>query len=367
MSEKNVPLGIKEKSKFYDYSIINGEIEKEESKGNKIALIVITSNRGDGKTTQTLKKMFALHEENELYQFGVLFRQQGEVADLLGLIENFAGLFTEYTGDFKMNTYCKGLFTEVTRDGITLCWGFCMHNVDALKKHSLMFTHVEEIFFDEYQKEDGRYLTNEIKRFLSVVTTVGRGQGKSSRPIKVTLLGNYVTLMNPYLIYLGVHKRIRDNTKFLRGKHWICHFNINENAKNEMLENPLLEIFSKEKYIQSSAEGIYLNDSDTFIQKTPRGKNFNLCTIIYEGRYYGVLEFYNEGLVYVTDDKGVVRRDHDQLLTFKQGDHSQNTMLVSHYDYIYKGLMKYYKKGLLRFKNIECKNMMFDFLAISVI
>lgn len=363
---KNVPRGTKEKTKFYDYSIINREIEKEEAKGNDIALIIITSNRGDGKTTQTIRKMMECHKQNELFQFAILFRNQSEVADVEKLINSFILLFPEYSGKITSKSYVKGLFVEVLLDDVTLCWGFCMHNVDALKKHSLLFTHIEEMFFDEYQKEDGRYLKDEIKKFLSVCTTIGRGQGMSSRPIKVTLLGNYVTLMNPYLIYLDVHKRIRDNTKFLRGPHWICHFHINEIAKSEMQNNPLLSIFSEEKYLKSSSEGVYLNDSNLFIQSTPKGKNFNLCTIVHNNRYYAVLEFYNNGIVYVTDDKNVVRKNHEQLLAFKDNDHNQNTMLISHYDYIYKSLKSYYHRGILRFRNIESKNMMFDILAIDM-
>lgn len=54
--------------------------------------------------------------------------------------------------------------------------------------------------FDEFQSENNDYCPNEVQKFISVHTSVARGQGKQLRYVPVYMLSNPVTLLNPYYI-----------------------------------------------------------------------------------------------------------------------------------------------------------------------
>ena len=54
------------------------------------------------------------------------------------------------------------------------------------------------MIFDEFQSETNHYCTDEIRKFISVHTSVARGQGKQSRYVPVFMLSNPVSIINPY-------------------------------------------------------------------------------------------------------------------------------------------------------------------------
>jgi hypothetical protein len=77
------------------------------------------------------------------------------------------------------------------------------------------------MIFDEFQSESNHYCSDEIKKFISIHTSVARGQGEQVRYVPVYMLSNPVSLINPYYVELGISNRLRDDTKFLRGHGFI--------------------------------------------------------------------------------------------------------------------------------------------------
>ena len=101
---------------------------------------------------------------------------------------------------------------------------------------------------EEFQTESGAYLNNEIGKLQSILTSVSRGGGKQSRFMRLILLSNNVSLMNPYFIFLGVYRNYQKGTKFLHGKGYVFEFAFNESASKAMEENRLLKAFRNSDY-----------------------------------------------------------------------------------------------------------------------
>jgi len=225
-----------------------------------------------------------------------------------------------------------------------------------------MFTQVESIIFDEFQPENGKYLPKEIEKLQSVLLTIARGGGEQSRSIKCYLLGNMVTLMNPYFIYFGIHKRLKSDTVFMRGNGWIAEFGFNEAAAEAIKKNGISRAFSHNRYLQYSTEKVYLFDADVFIEKL-KGRNAYLATIVNDNVRFGVREYYDDGIL-------LISKKHDPscktVVAFKAGDHAQNTIMLSRNSYIFSNINQAFKAGYLRFDDMETKNAIFDILAIDI-
>ena len=347
-----------DKVKYYNPNII---LNKKDLNGNEPNIFIITSNRSAGKTTGFLKKAI----ENYLKtggQVALLYRFNYELSDGHKLFEEIFNLYPEYKGEMKSIAMARGLFYQMTYNDKILGYAIALNNVDSMKKYSALFSKIEMIIFDEYQTESGKYLPNEVKKFQSILMTIARGGGKQSRTnVKAILLGNTVTIMNPYLIEFDIHKRLQKDTRFIRGDGWIAEFSFNESASNSIKENGLFKGF-KDGYKEFSTENIYLYNAMTFIDK-PSGSFKYVCTILNEGIRYGVRLYWEEGILLINKKPD---RDFKTVITFKNGDHNQNVLMANRFSWAFKTIKDAYYSGTLRFDDLKTKSMIFDILSIDV-
>lgn len=341
----------------YDKILKQKDINKKEP-----SMYIVTSNRSDGKTYATKTLFLEKFQENNLHQFAYIYRYAYELTALSTFFDDIFEDRPDLKGEIEVKSHCKGMMVEVLKDGITMCWGLSLNNIDSIKKYSSLFRNIEMMAFDEYQTESGKYLTNEVEKMQSLIITVARGGGKQSRPIKVFMCGNNVTLLNPYLLSLEVYKRMKPGMHFCRGNGWICEFNFNENASRAIQENPINTIFTNTKYLDYSTQNKYLVDNSAFISKQPKGKYRYMFTFIINGQEYACREYFKDGIIYINK-----KIESGQLvLAFKDSDHNQRSMLIDHYSEIYKYIKKSYKQGFLYFQDEECKNAIFEVMAIDL-
>lgn len=348
------------------YSLDNIKKQKDIN-GNEPFFYMITGNRSAGKTTALLLESLKLHKETGK-QTLFLYRVKDEIGSVGEIYKDVLQLYPEYGLSVETKKIVHGIIARMiltTQDGEQSVLGFAvaLNDCDKLKKYSSIFVDVELIVFDEYQLENGRYLKNEIQKLQSVIYSVCRGGGKQSRAVKTYLLGNTVTLMNPYFIFFGIHKRLRDNTHFIRGDRWLAEFEFNDDASKAIDENPLTAVFKNSNYVKYSKENVYLSDSSAFIDKAT-GKSNYLFTIIQDNDSYAVREYYEQGIVFV--DR-TVDGSCKNVVTFDSASHNQNTLMLSTHAYIFDYLNTSYKMGMLRFKDLKCKNVILDILSISIL
>lgn len=326
--------------------------------GKKPELYFCTTNRTGGKTTYfnrlavnrflRNKEKFLLYYRyaNELDSVGEKFFK--DVGDLF---------FKGHEMSEKMRN--KGTFCELFLNGESCGYAVALNYAEKVKKLSHLFSDVKLALFDEFQSETDAYVSREIEKFLSINTSIARGQGKQRRYVPHIFIGNPITTINPYYTCLGISDRLTKQTKFLRGDGWVLEQGFNESASIAQAESPLLRAFSNEKYIAYGREGVYLNDTDTLIER-PEGRSTYMCTIRYNGNHYGVRAFLDSGIIYCDNNPDLTYPDRFASDT---NGIDANYVLLSMNQTLLSQLRLYWQHGCFRFKNQECKKAIIKILS----
>ncbi len=326
--------------------------------GNKPEMFLCTTNRSGGKTTyfgRLCVNRFLKHGE----KFGLLYRYNYELDDCAEkFFKDIGSLF------FKGKTMtskrrASGIFHELFLDEVSCGYAISLNSSDQIKKYSHLFVDIERMIFDEFQSETNHYCTDEIKKFISVHTSIARGANKHVRYVPVFMLSNPVSIINPYYVELGISGRLRNDTKFLRGNGFVLEHGFVESASKAQLESGFNKAFSKNSYVSYSAQNTYLNDSTAFIDK-PIGENRYICTIKYKNVNYGVREYGEMGVLYCDDSSDDTFKNKIVVTT---DDHEINYVMLKRNDFFLNNLRYFFEKGAFRFKDLRCKEVILKALS----
>lgn len=324
----------------------------------KPEIYICTSNRSAGKTT-----FFGRLCVNKFLKSGskfmLIYRFNYELDDCADkFFKDLSGLyFKDKTMSSKRRA--SGIFHELFINDESCGYAISLNSADQLKKYSHLFSDVERMLFDEFQSETNHYCNDEIKKFISIHTSVSRGQGEQVRKVDVYMLSNPVSLINPYYVELGISERLKSETKFLRGNGFVLEQGFNKSASEAQKSSAFNKAFSKNIYTAYSSECIYLNDNKTFIEK-PNGIGRYLCTIRYNGVDYGVREYANEGIIYVDDKCDYTFKIK---ITVTTEDHQVNYVMLKRNDIFLTNLRYYFERGCFRFKDLQCKEAILKSLS----
>ena len=339
-------------AKFYDGNKIINTLDLEKQKP---AIVMICGNRTAGKTFWC-KKYCVRTWTKKHRKFIVLVRFGYQ---LTGMVDTFFKDLLEVgvvEGEFTQQTVVKNSIEEIFMDGVVCGYVVALNNADSIKRNSTLFTDVDVIFFDEFQSETGKYCPNEIQKFISIYTSVARGGGKQSRYVLTLMCSNNVTLLNPYYCEFDIPSRLQRDTKILRGNGWILEITFNESASEAIKTSGIGRAFANNKYMSYSSENIYLNDSDTFIEKY-HGPKTLYWIIDYDGETYGIWNCGNFFYISTQYDPNFKRR-----YAIDVNDHNLSTILIKSGNVDYKLWREFFDNGLFRFENLKCKQLMFAML-----
>lgn len=318
--------------------------------GKKPEIYIASSNRTGGKTTYFNR--FAVNGyKNKKEKFMLIYRYKYEIQDVAEkFFKDINALF--FPGDrMTEKTKANGIYKELFLNDFSCGYAVCLSCADAIKKVSHELTDTSKMLFDEFQSEQNRYLPGEIEKLLSIHTSVARGRGQMVRYVPIYMISNPVSLLNPYYAALGISERLNINTRFLRGDGFVLEQNINENAKNAQNESAFNRAFSKSKYTEYAAQGIYLNDNKAFIEK-PKGRSRYICTLKYNDTNFGVREFADLGIIYCDDRPDL---SHPYKVSITTEDHNINYVMLKRNDMLIYALRDYFEKGCFRFKDLKSK------------
>lgn len=326
--------------------------------GKKPEILMVTTNRTGGKTTYFGRLCVNKFKKGQ-GKFALLYRYNYELDDCADKF--FKDLSTLFFSGSVMESKRKasGIFHELFLDGESCGYALSLNSADQLKKYSHLFSDVNRMIFDEFQSESNHYCSDEIKKFISIHTSVARGQGEQVRYVPVYMLSNPVSLINPYYVELGISNRLRDDTKFLRGHGFILEQGFIDSASIAQKESGFNKAFSKNSYVAYSSECVYLNDNKAFIEK-PNGIGRYLCTIKYNGTDFGVREFADSGFIYVDDRPDT---SYKYKITVTTSDHEINYVMLKRNDMFLTNLRFYFEKGCFRFKDLRCKEAILKALS----
>lgn len=326
--------------------------------GKKPELIMVTTNRTGGKTTY-FGRLCVNRWFDKKEKFALLYRYNYE---LDGCADNF---FKDLNGlFFKGHTMssqkrAKGIYHELFMDDVSCGYAISLNSADQIKKRSHFFSDVERIIFDEFQSETNNYCPDEITKFLSVHTSIARGQNQQRRYVPVYMIGNPVSIINPYYTELGISERLKSDTKFLRGDGFVLEQGFNESASKAQKDGGINRAFAKNSYVAYSAENVYLHDNKAFIEK-PIGNSRYLATIKYNGTEYAIREYGDLGILYCDDKADSTFKNKISVTT---DDHEVNYVMLKRNSMFLMNLRYFFEHGCFRFKDLRCKNAVLKALS----
>lgn len=342
-------------TQFYDGTKL---LSLKDLDGNQPELFLCTTNRSGGKTTyfsRLLVNRFLKNKE----KFALLFRFK---YDLVGCAEKFfkdiQGLFfPEY--EMTAKPFGRGEFFQLYLNDELCGYALAINCADTIKRYSHTLSDTSRIFFDEFQSETEHYASNEIQKFISIHTSIARGQGKQARYVPVYMCGNYVSILNPYFVELGISERLRHDTKFLRGHGFVLEQGFVKSASDAQLTTGFNKAFKNNQYVAYSAQNVYLNDNLSFIAK-PDGKSRYVATVKADGKNFSIREYPDAGIVYVSKH---VDASCPTRISATTEDHQINYVMRNTYKLFLMNLKILFDKGCFRFQDLESKAATFKLLG----
>ena len=326
--------------------------------GNRPEIYMCTTNRTGGKTTY-FGRLVVNRFLDKREKFGLLYRYNYELDDCAEKFFKDIGelFFNGYTMTSKKRA--KGIYHDLYLNGEPCGYAVSINSADQVKKNSHFFSDVKRLIFDEFQSESNTYCPNEIKKFISVHTSMARGQGEQNRYLPVYMLSNPVSIINPYYVELGISSRLTDETRFLRGDGFVLEQGFVESAADAQKSSGFNKAFARNSYVAYSSESVYLNDNKAFVDR-PQGVGRYMATLKYNGQTYGIREFAEAGVIYCDD-----RADETFPLkiTVTTDDHELNYVMLKRNDLFLFNLRYYFERGCFRFKDLRCKEAVLKSLS----
>ena len=326
--------------------------------GNRPEIYMCTTNRTGGKTTY-FGRLVVNRFLDKREKFGLLYRYNYELDDCAEKFFKDIGelFFNGYTMTSKKRA--KGIYHELYLNGEPCGYAVSINSADQVKKNSHFFSDVKRLIFDEFQSESNTNCPNEIKKFISVHTSMARGQGEQNRYLPVYMEANPVSIINPYYVELGISSRLTDETRFLRGDGFVLEQGFVESAADAQKSSGFNKAFARNSYVAYSSESVYLNDNKAFVD-SPQGVGRYMATLKYNGQTYGIREFAEAGVIYCDD-----RADETFPLkiTVTTDDHELNYVMLKRNDLFLFNLRYYFERGCFRFKDLRCKEAVLKSLS----
>lgn len=326
--------------------------------GEKPEIYMCTSNRSGGKTTYFNRyavNRFLKHRE----KFMTVYRYNYELDDCADkFFKDIGGLF--FPGKYMSSKRkASGIYHELFLNEESCGYSISLNSADPLKKYAHLLSDTSLMVFDEFQSESNHYCADELRKFISIHTSVARGQGQQVRRLPVIMISNPVSIINPYYIEMGISDRLDDKTKFLRGDGFVLEQGFVVGASEAQKTSGFNKAFKNNSYVAYSSMCVYLNDNKAFISK-PEGDGRYLCTLRYMGCEYGVREFAESGVIYVDDRSDSTFRFK---ITVTTDDHEINYVMLKRNDMFLSTLRTYFEKGCFRFKDLKCKQAVLKSLS----
>ena len=345
-------------TKYYDGTKLLSMVDVN---GNKPEIYITTTNRSAGKTTyfgRLAIRRFLRNKE----KFILLYRFNYELTDCANKF--FRDLQKLFFSNYEMEEErrANGIFVELFLNEESCGYAIALNYADQLKKFSHLLSDASMIIFDEFQSETNHYCPNEISKFLSIHTSLARGNGEQVKYLPVIMISNAVTLINPYYLAMGICDKLQSETNYLKGDGYVLEQGFYESVANEQLNSAFNRAFKDEKYIAYASQNIYLNDNACLIER-PNGRGNYLCTIKADDKFYSLKRFDDAGVYYIDNsyDETCPRKI---VINAKEQDAG----------YVYVGtgsiyiatVKKVFEQGKLRFKNQQCKAVAFQMMRYNL-
>jgi hypothetical protein len=335
-------------NKYYDGTKL---LSMNDINGNKPEIYMCTTNRTGGKTTY-FGRLCVNRFMDKGEKFALIYRYNYELDDCAEKFYKDIGKLFFPNTTMTSKRRASGIFHELFINDKSCGYAISLNSADQLKKYSHLFSDVMRMIFDEFQSETNHYCSDEIRKFLSIHTSVARGNGEQIRYVPVYMLSNPVSIINPYYTEMNISSRLDDKTKFLKGNGFVLEQGYVESASLAQKESGVNKAFSKNEYVAYSSECVYLNDNQAFIEKPENCASKYLATIKYKNFDYGIREYKELGILYCDDHAD---RTFPIRISVTTDDHNINYVMLKNNDFFINNLRFFFEHGAFRFKDLKSK------------
>ena len=332
------------------------DLKKIISYGSLLNFII--AERGVGKTFGA-KSYIIDHFKSKGKQSVYVRRYNRELQESLmkkGTPIFFDQIKNKYPNDKLSNNsevfYCNG----------EIC-GFAVPLSTSNILKSVSFENVDTIIFDEFIIDKGvyHYINNEVTLFMELLETIIRLKPN----IKVLLLGNAISITNPYFIELNLSLPYNSEYKIFKrddkGQPLILvYYGKNLKYREEKKKTRFGQLIADTSYGKYAIDNEMLRDSKAFIgKKTPNSK------------FYFILKLNNKNIGIWLDykeQKMFISYDYDPLcpviFSMTNEDHDEHTLLLRcRTSPFFKSIIEYYRQAKLYFENQQIKNQVMNILV----
>lgn len=242
----------------------------------------------------------------------------------------------------------KGIY-QYEMDGEVIGYGIALTTSSILK--STAFPKVKNVIFDEFliAGTTYHYLRDEVTQFLETLETIGR-----LRDLRVFLLGNALTITNPYFAYFELTLPYNSEYKLFKNGLICVNYIRNYAYRKAKRESRFGKLIDHTDYGSYAIDNEFLLDNKSFIQKkTPNAKFWSI--LIIDGKSIGIWRDFHTETVYLS-----AQYDPNTPLKFActLNDHKTNTIFMHYRKNPYvKLIIDYFNIGGLFFENQNIKNI----------
>ena len=199
--------------------------------------------------------------------------------------------------------------------------GYSMTLSTAQQLKGTNYDQVYYIIFDEFLIEEGQghYLKNEVFSFLGLIETIAR-----MREIKVFMLANAVSEINPYFLFFNLSLPYNNDIKLFKDGLILLQYMKNEKYRQAKKETKFGKLISGTDYEDYSVNNKFYDENKNFIEKKSGNAKFSF-SFIYKGNILGVWIDYDNSKMYISNDY----LNNGLVFATTTEDHSPNTMLYS--------------------------------------
>lgn len=296
--------------------------------------------RGVGKTYDTSRLAIKTALEEKKITFVVLCRYKEDFKEIKdswwAVVEH---LFPEYT----FSSVGKVIYASNGLEKFPIGEFVCLSEYVRAKK--VPRPYVRYIIFDECLNEDNDYLPNEIGKFLSVCDSIIRNRNN----VRVLLIANTISVINPYFDYFGITKL---NSRFTKGLHnSIVEFTDSEKFKEFRKTTKFGSSIDDTEYGKFAIKGEFLLDDMTNVMPQPNSPYHHLYNIMLEGHNISVGMV--NGLLYFANCRDYTRK----LFTpYVEDSKKYNAVFCDKTYRYFKVIQKYFLNNQVMYETLKIKN-----------
>ena len=221
---------------------------------------------------------------------------------------------------------------------------------------SSTFVDVDTIIFDEFIIDKGcyHYLNNEVEQFLDFIETVGR-----LRNIKAFLLGNAISITNPYFLYFNLHLPYNKTIQTFQDGLILVNYIKNLEYRQVKHNSNFGKLIAGTNYSKYAIDNEFLRDNKAFVRKRTKDAKFYF-TLYLNKTYLGVWIDYKIGYMFIS-----TKFDINCPIKFALDIDSHNfdtIMIKCKNSNFFNSILEYYQFGKLCFENQKIKNQLIEIL-----